>query len=73
MKLRLFPQERAGLDILAKMAQEIVHGVHTLSELLGAPTADYDALAERLHQHEAASTELHFALLTHMRTSFINP
>ncbi|HSU71763.1 MAG TPA: DUF47 family protein [Micrococcaceae bacterium] len=73
MKLRLFPQERAGLDILAKMAQQLVHGVQTLSELLGAPIQDYGDLAERLHQQEAASTELHFALLTHMRTSFINP
>ncbi|HEV7168654.1 MAG TPA: DUF47 family protein [Micrococcaceae bacterium] len=73
MKLRLFPQERAGLDILARMAQQIVHGVRTLSELLGAPIEDYDGLAERLHQQEAASSELHFALLTHMRTSFINP
>ncbi|MCZ2401987.1 DUF47 family protein [Paenarthrobacter sp. Z7-10] len=73
MKLRLFPQERAGLHILAKMAGQIVLGVHTLSELLGAAPQDFDALAERLHQQDATCTELHAALLTHMRTSFINP
>ena len=26
-----------------------------------------------MHNHEAKSAELHFALLTHMRTSFVNP
>ena len=26
-----------------------------------------------MHNHEAKSAELHFALLTHMRTSFLNP
>ncbi len=73
MKLRLFPQERAGLRILAEMAQEIVLSVHTLSELLGAPVSDFEPLAEQMRRHEAASSNLLVSLLTHMRTSFINP
>ncbi|MDQ6740744.1 MAG: nuclease PIN [Actinomycetota bacterium] len=73
MKLRLFPQERAGLRILSAMAQEIVLGVHTLSELLGASASEFEPLAEQMRLHEAASSNLLVSLLTHMRTSFINP
>ncbi|HET8795145.1 MAG TPA: nuclease PIN [Arthrobacter sp.] len=73
MKLRLFPQENAGLDLLSQMASQVTHGVQTLSEILGASTDDFERLAEEMHQHEAKSTDLHYALMTSMRTSFINP
>ncbi|MBT1003303.1 DUF47 family protein [Paenarthrobacter sp. DKR-5] len=73
MKFRLFPQETAGLRLLSRMAEQLVAGVATLSELLGAPAEAYDRLAEQLHQQEAETSHLHFALLTHMRTSFVNP
>lgn len=73
MKLRLFPQEDAGLVLLSDMAQQLVLGVRTMSGILGAATRDYELLAEELHQHEANSTDLHFALLTSMRSSFVNP
>ncbi|MGG5172876.1 DUF47 domain-containing protein [Pseudarthrobacter sp. J1738] len=73
MKLRLFPQETAGLTLLSQMARQIVVGAGTLSEVLGAPLSEYDRLVEEMHQHEGKSTELHYALLTHMRTSFVNP
>ncbi|GAA2174430.1 DUF47 family protein [Arthrobacter parietis] len=73
MKLRLFPQENAGLELLSSMAQQLVLGVRSMSGILGAAPQDYDQLAEELHQYEGTSTDLHFALLTSMRTSFINP
>lgn len=73
VKLRLFPQENAGLELLASMAQQLVLGVRSMSGILGATPQDYDQLAEELHQYEGTSTDLHFALLTSMRTSFINP
>ena len=73
MKLRLFPQEKAGLAILAKMATEGVSAVHALSELLGTAPTDFEDLAEQLRTSEAHSTELFVALLTNMRTSFVNP
>ncbi|MHA7263038.1 DUF47 domain-containing protein [Arthrobacter sp. TMN-37] len=73
MKLRLFPQENAGLELLSRMARQLVLGVGTMSAVLGATTEEYDRLAEEMHQHEAVSTDLHFALLTSMRTSFVNP
>ena len=73
MKLRLFPQEPAGLKLLSEMAHQIVLGSATLAEILGVPAAEHGKLVEDMHNHEAKSAELHFALLTHMRTSFVNP
>lgn len=73
VKLRLFPQEPAGLNLLTQMAQQIVHASGTLAEILGLPAAEHGRLVEDMHNHEAKSAELHFALLTHMRTSFVNP
>lgn len=73
MKLRLFPQEPAGLKLLSQMAQQIVLASGTLAEILGVPAADHGKLVEDMHNHDAKSSELHFALLTHMRTSFVNP
>lgn len=73
VKLRLFPQETAGLQALARMSEHITAGTQTLSELLGAGRSDYPALTEALRQHESASTSDFATLLTRMRTSFINP
>jgi uncharacterized protein len=55
------------------MGSQLVRGVGTLSEVLGAEPDDYNRLAEQMHQLEAETTDLHFALMTQMRTSFINP
>ncbi|HSN34927.1 MAG TPA: nuclease PIN [Arthrobacter sp.] len=73
MKLRLFPQEPAGLKLLAQLANQLMLATGTLSEILGAPASENARLVEDMHNHEAKSAELHFALLTHMRTSFVNP
>ncbi|MGN8130936.1 DUF47 domain-containing protein [Paenarthrobacter sp. 22069] len=73
MKLRLFPQEPAGLNLLSQMAQQIVLATATLAEILGVPADGHAKLVEDMHNIEAKSAELHFALLTHMRTSFVNP
>ena len=73
MKLRLFPQEPARLKLLAQLASQIMLATGTLSEILGAPASENARLVEDMHNHEAKSAELHFALLTHMRTSFVNP
>ncbi|TDL36729.1 DUF47 domain-containing protein [Arthrobacter nitrophenolicus] len=73
MKLRLFPQEPAGLNLLSQMAQQIVLAGGTLAEILGVPANEHSRLVEDMHNHEAKCSELQFALLTHMRTSFVNP
>ena len=73
MKLRLFAQENAGLQALARMAEHVSDGTHTLAELLGAGRGDFPALTEDLRRQEAHSTADFATLLTRMRTSFINP
>lgn len=73
MKLRLFPQEPAGLILLSRMARQIRLATGTMAEILGVPASEHARLAEEMHGHLGASTDLHFALLTHMRTSFVNP
>ena len=61
------------MNLLAQLASQIVLATGTLSEILGAPASENARLVEDMHNHEAKSAELHFALLTHMRTSFVNP
>lgn len=73
MKLRLFPQETAGLQALARMSEHILASTQTLAELLGAARADFPELTQTLRRHEAESTADFATLLTNMRTSFINP
>jgi uncharacterized protein Yka (UPF0111/DUF47 family) len=73
VKLRLFPQEPAGLVLLSQMAQQIVYASGTMAEILGVPAGEHARLVNDMHNHEAKSAQLHFALLTHMRTSFVNP
>ncbi|MDJ0320754.1 nuclease PIN [Pseudarthrobacter sp. PS3-L1] len=73
MKLRLFPQEPAGLILLSQMAHQIVLAGQTMAELLGVPASEHIKLVDTIHGLEAKSNDLHFALLTHMRTSFVNP
>ena len=55
------------------MCGVLLSGSATLSEVLGADSGDYERLAEQMHQLEAEATNLHFALMTQMRSSFINP
>jgi uncharacterized protein len=73
VKLRLFPQENKALELLARMAVEFQHGVSTLSEILGTPPEGRERLVEDLHETDGRLSGLHFALITHVRTSFITP
>ncbi|ALO65699.1 nuclease PIN [Arthrobacter alpinus] len=73
MKLRLFPQETAGLQALARMSDHILAGTQTLAELLGAGRTGFTPLTQSLRKQEAESTADFATLLTNMRTSFINP
>ncbi|MCG2624260.1 nuclease PIN [Arthrobacter sp. I2-34] len=73
MKRRLFPRENKALELLTRMAAEFHTGVGTLSEILGAAAEDRARLVEQLHEADGNLSNLHFALMTHVRTSFINP
>lgn len=73
MKFRLFPAETRGLELLQQLGTTVRQCVETLSELLGAPADDQDGLIRELERFEQQATDLHHALLTHLRTSYVNP
>ena len=60
MKLRLFPQEPAGLNLLSEMARQIVLATATLAEILGVPAAEHgnEAHASKLtrNSHQVVKT-----------------
>ncbi|WP_136611797.1 DUF47 domain-containing protein [Sinomonas albida] len=73
MKLRLFPQETAALELLADIAQQSVLAGQILSEMFGARRQDHERIFEELMKIDARTSELQRSLLTQLRTSFINP
>ncbi|WP_415854391.1 nuclease PIN [Sinomonas sp. G460-2] len=73
MKLRLFPQETAALELLADIAQQSVLAGQVLSEMFGARRQDHERIFEELMKIDARTSELQRALLTQLRTSFVNP
>ncbi|WP_188668369.1 nuclease PIN [Tersicoccus solisilvae] len=73
MRFTLFPQQNEGVELLAEMAQQLGEAVRILGELLGAPVQDVQRLSGSLHELDAATANLQFALLTRMRTSLISP
>lgn len=73
MKFRLFPVETRGLELLQQLGAIVRQCVETLSELLGAPADGQDQLIRELEQFEQQATDLHHAVLTHLRTSYVNP
>ncbi|WP_026530005.1 DUF47 domain-containing protein [Haematomicrobium sanguinis] len=72
MKFKFFPEDHRSLEILSRMATEIVTAARSIAELLGMPSSSYTAVAEHVHQNEATVADHFFALLTHMRTSFVS-
>ncbi|MDQ4501384.1 nuclease PIN [Sinomonas sp. ASV322] len=73
MKLRLFPQETAALELLADIAQQSVLAVQVLSEMFGARRQDRERIFDELVKVDTRTAELQRALLTQLRTSFVNP
>lgn len=73
MSLRLFPSETRSLDLLTSLAAALRDAITTDAELLGAAEEDRRTLASRLTSLETRADDLHYALLTHLRSSFVNP
>lgn len=73
MKFSFFPSETRGLELLCELASEVNGSVHLLSQMLGAVGADRPPLIQELADAEVRATDLHYAVLTHLRTSYVNP
>lgn len=72
MRFTLFPQQNEGIELLTEMAQQLGEAVRVLGELLGASVQDVQRLVTSLHDLDADTANLQFALLTRMRTSVIS-
>lgn len=72
MKFRFFPSDTRGLELLRELATEVHQCVGILSEMLGSDE-DRQAHLEALSASEVKTTDLHYAVLTHLRTSYVNP
>lgn len=72
MKFRLFPQERTSQLILTGLAEQNVAGIQLLSEMFGSPVSELERLAEQVRNTDGESSNQQYALLTHLRSSFIN-
>ncbi|GAA3327138.1 MULTISPECIES: hypothetical protein [Paeniglutamicibacter] len=72
MKFRLFPSDMRGLGLLRDLASEVNLCVGVLSEMLGS-SEDRAVQLDALDASEARATDLHYAVLTHLRTSYVNP
>jgi uncharacterized protein Yka (UPF0111/DUF47 family) len=73
VKFSLFPSETRGLELLLGLCAEVQNCIQILSQLLGAISEDRPDLTDELNRAETRATDLHYALLTHLRTSFVNP
>ncbi|WP_300344371.1 nuclease PIN [Nesterenkonia sp.] len=60
-------------DLLTDIAQEVRAGVGLLAQLLGTPAGQRSAHRERLLGLEGRTMDLHFALMTHIRSVFLTP
>lgn len=73
MKFSLFPQETRGLQLLGDLCTNIQDCVQVLSEILGVLTEDNESQLAALERAEMEALDTHYALLTHLRTSYVTP
>ncbi|MGO3090271.1 MAG: hypothetical protein ACTII7_11410 [Galactobacter sp.] len=70
VRLRFFPSETRSLELLTSLASLLEEALDTTSQLLGPDRPD--AFLRQLEELEVRAGDLHYALLTHLRSSFIN-
>lgn len=73
MRLRLFPSETRSLKLLTGMSELLQRAVTTAAELISAPVTERTALREEIKENLHEVDDKTYTLLTHLRTSFINP
>lgn len=73
MIVRRGQRQPEATDILASIAREVRAGVQLISQLLGSTQDDRAALREQLIEFEGRAMDLHFNLMTHIRSVFLTP
>ena len=73
MSPRRGQRQSRATELLTDITTELRSGVGILSQLLGAPDRERAALREKLLGLEGASMDVHFNLMTHIRSVFLTP
>lgn len=60
-------------ELLTRLAQEVRAGVVLISQLLGTPAGERRTHREELLGLEGRAMDLHFTLMTHIRSVFLTP
>lgn len=71
MAPRLFPQENQALLLLSDMAALVIEATSAVSRIMGSPPADRDQVLEEAFDIEGRCTDVFFALMTNVRSSFV--
>ncbi|GAA3054971.1 MULTISPECIES: hypothetical protein [Actinomycetes] len=62
-----------AVELLTDIGREVRTGVNLLSQLLGMPATDRRPLRDELIGLEGTAMDLHFNLMTHIRSVFLTP
>ena len=71
--MRLTPRDTKYFDLLAALAQHLVHGSSLLAELLGADKAGREKLAEEMHEVEHLADDATHSIMRRLNQTFVTP
>jgi uncharacterized protein len=70
---RLTPHEDGFFALFATLADDLVHGAHELTNLVGAERSEREAVASRIRDIEHAADQSTHAIMLKVNSSFITP
>jgi predicted phosphate transport protein (TIGR00153 family) len=73
VRFRLTPQETSFYDMFVTSARHLVTGSQILTEVMGAPREDREALAQKMRDAEHAADESTHEIMRRVNSSFITP
>jgi uncharacterized protein len=73
VRFRLTPQESSFYDMFVTSAGHLVTGAQILTEVMGTPRADREALALKMREAEHAADESTHEIMRKVNSSFITP
>ena len=73
MRFRLTPQDTSFYDLFLTSAQHLVTGSQLLTEIMGAPRSEREALSQKMREAEHAADESTHEIMRRVNSSFITP
>ena len=73
MRFRLTPQDTGFYDLFVTSAQHLVVGSQLLTEVMGAPRSEREALSQKMREAEHAADESTHEIMRKVNSSFITP